>query len=139
MGYQYEIVHIPGEDNVWADLLSRWGCERSVCAATFTESPQLNKKFIWRSVSEIRDLQVKCGVKAGTGADGLHRCAAGLIIIPEEAVDLILRLCVVAHSGVAGHQGLANTVQTLAEHFSWPTLKIDTDKCTGYLLTSKLF
>lgn len=128
MGYHYEIVHIPGEDNVWADLLSRWGCERSVCAATFTESPQLNKKFIWPSMSEIRDLQVKYGVKGATGADGLQRCAAGLTIIPKEAIDLILRLCVVAHSGIAGHQGIANTVLTLAEHFTWPTLKHDAEK-----------
>ena len=128
MGYQYEIVHIPGEDNVWADLLSRWGCERSVCAVSFTESPQLDPKFIWPSASEIVTMQKEGGVKGLLGSDGLYRRETGQAIIPAAATDLILRLCVVAHSGIAGHQGLANTVQTLSEHFWWPTLKADAEK-----------
>ena len=128
MGYQYEIVHIPGEDNVWADLLSRWGCERSVCAVSFTESPQLNTKFIWPNASEILGLQKDHSIEGVLGQDGLRRRDAGQVIIPEKAVDLILRLCVVAHSGIAGHQGISNTAQTLAEHFWWPTLKADAEK-----------
>lgn len=28
MGFRYKITHIPGEDNVWADLLTRWGRAR---------------------------------------------------------------------------------------------------------------
>lgn len=26
-GFRYEILHISGDDNVWADLLSHWGCQ----------------------------------------------------------------------------------------------------------------
>jgi hypothetical protein len=26
MSYRYTIEHIGGEDNLWADLVSRWGC-----------------------------------------------------------------------------------------------------------------
>ncbi len=61
MGYQFEIVHIPGEENVWADLLSRWGCERSVCAVYFIELPLLNPDFVWPSAAEIVELQVCLG------------------------------------------------------------------------------
>ena len=128
MGYQYEIVHIPGDDNVWADLLSRWGCERSVCAVSFVESPQLQTDFVWPSAVEICEVQKKNGVRGPVENDGMYRNEAGQAIIPKEATDLILRLCVIAHSGVAGHQGLVNTVQTLAEHFWWPSLKQDAEK-----------
>ena len=95
---------------------------------TFTESPQLNTKFIWPSASEILGVQKDHSIEGVVGQDGLRRRDAGQVIIPEKAVDLILRLCVVAHSGIAGHQGLSNTAQTLAEHFWWPTLKADAEK-----------
>lgn len=128
MGYQYEIMHIPGEDNVWADLLSRWGCERSVCAVSFVESPQLNSSFVWPNLVEIVKLQEKYGLRGVTDDAGLQKDADGRVLIPTEAKDLVLRLCVVAHNGVAGHQGMANTVKTLADLFWWPTLKEDVEK-----------
>jgi hypothetical protein len=37
-------------------------------------------------------------------------------------------VCVVAHNGIAGHQGLENTMATLAAHYWWPTLKEDAKK-----------
>jgi hypothetical protein len=49
MAYKYEIYDISGEDNVWADLLSRWGTSlRTVCAirrVPLPLSPQLDDSF----------------------------------------------------------------------------------------------
>ena len=32
LGYRYEIFDIPGISNVWADILSRWGAVKRICA-----------------------------------------------------------------------------------------------------------
>jgi hypothetical protein len=39
--------------------------------------------------------------------------------IPEEAMELRIRLCVIAHAGLAGHRGINTTVQALKEVFIW--------------------
>lgn len=63
----YTIVHINGEDNVWADLLSRWGSAgetmkdrsaRSIVgnlSALFVAplAPALDKDFTWPTASDI--------------------------------------------------------------------------------------
>ncbi|KAG3112217.1 hypothetical protein PI124_g10788 [Phytophthora idaei] len=58
MAYEYAICGISGEDNVWADLLSRWGSKlTSICAVRlvpYEYSPTLNDDFVWPTMPEIR-------------------------------------------------------------------------------------
>lgn len=55
MAYSYEIHDITGADNVWADLLSRWGSSfATVCAISRVPmplSPQLDSAFVWPTLS----------------------------------------------------------------------------------------
>jgi hypothetical protein len=75
MGYDYMIVHLPGEQNVWADLLSRWGMSESViCAIKLvqfrTPPPTWIRRFSgparksycacsWQAVSSFRNMTKK--------------------------------------------------------------------------------
>jgi hypothetical protein len=43
----------------------------------------------------------------------------GRIVIPDEALDIECRLCVIAHAGTAGHRGMNATVAALKDMFWW--------------------
>eukprot|EP00171_Calliarthron_tuberculosum_P003723 IDg3723t1 len=47
------------------------------------------------------------------------------IWVPTEAEELQLRLCIIAHTGPAGHRGRDVTEKALSERFYWPTVKTD--------------
>src|SRR5689334_4085812 len=78
--FNFAIHHIPGEENVWADLLTRWGavmpCSIAVRRlrkvspnngqqpdedplANVRVQPLHDKKFVWPNVAEIADEQQK--------------------------------------------------------------------------------
>ncbi|KAH9115474.1 hypothetical protein LEN26_012978 [Aphanomyces euteiches] len=63
MGYDYTIYDIAGEANVWADLLSRWGTNSpTICPIVHVPlkiSPLRNEEFVWQSMAEIVDAQLR--------------------------------------------------------------------------------
>jgi hypothetical protein len=132
MGYDYQINHIAGEDHVWADLLSLWGSSlTSICAIKIThvvKSPQLDESFVWPTFDEIKSLQAAFALDGSRSGDGLVVNERGKIIVPEGADSLQLRLCIIAHGGAAGHQGLQNTFDSVAEFFWWSTMKEDVER-----------
>ncbi|OWZ04249.1 hypothetical protein PHMEG_00023876 [Phytophthora megakarya] len=114
MAYHYDICDIAGDDNVWADLLSRWGSAlHKICAVRlvpYEYSPTLNEDFIWPTMMEIaqtqRDSQQPDDLVLNSDSQGLLRVEGGQLWIPADAGSLQLRLCVVGHFGVGGHRGL---------------------------------
>ncbi|OWY90110.1 hypothetical protein PHMEG_00041912 [Phytophthora megakarya] len=62
-----------------------------------------------------------------TEEDSLWRDNRGCIWIPDTAIDLQVRVCVVGHFGIAGHRGATVTLQKIGEHFVWTDMKIDID------------
>jgi transposase InsO family protein len=136
MSYDYIIRHIPGEENVWADLLSRWGSPlASVCALVRLQpqqSPLLSDEFVWPSVKDLKHAQ---GVAKSNdslwsddlwkGVDGLWYTANEQVVIPEDADELKIRLLVVAHFSVGGHRGATVTADIVKKKFWWSTLDTD--------------
>ena len=53
--FRYHIVHITGEENVWANLLSRWG------ATAFSRSYPKIISLLLAPVSLALDPDFKCG------------------------------------------------------------------------------
>ncbi|KAH9105630.1 hypothetical protein AeMF1_018616 [Aphanomyces euteiches] len=51
----------------------------------------------------------------------------GRIWVPDDAVDLQQRLCVIAHQGAAGHRRVAATVKSVSDKFRWATLAQDVE------------
>ncbi|ETV63972.1 hypothetical protein H257_19092 [Aphanomyces astaci] len=50
------------------------------------------------------------------------------IWVPDSAVDLQQRLCVITHQGASGHRRIAATTKSVAANFIWRTLKDDVEK-----------
>ncbi|ETV76454.1 hypothetical protein H257_09473 [Aphanomyces astaci] len=67
-------------------------------------------------------------------SDGYYVTATGKIWIPEAAVDLQQRICIIAHQGAAGHRGVGVTTQGVLERFEWRTAKEDLNAFVGSCL-----
>ena len=170
-GLNYRVVHITSEENVVADMLSRWGSgERSeeahspatyakmrvikarygvrrvICdlegskaghscllckAAKLTAAKigepstiyELPKPWQWPTVEEIAASQKKH--QGGPRDAKYHRNANGLLVDKNDRVyippddALKTRICIVAHTGAAGHRGLLATLKSVARVFVW--------------------
>ena len=141
--FNYEIHYITGTDNVWSDLMTRWGAapvedikevralrissKRSVAPGDIPDKyrvkPLHKKDFIWPSEDEIRKLQEEY---LGLDDSGSLVKRAGKIVIPDQATDLKIRLCIIAHSGGNnGHIGYQAALQKLKEYFDWLNMTKD--------------
>ncbi|POM64769.1 Chromodomain containing hypothetical protein [Phytophthora palmivora] len=142
MAYDYEICDIAGYENVWADLLSRWGSTLPhICAirlVPYEYSPTLQEDFKWPTFSDVIDSQggaVRPGdMDLTADTHGVLRLTAGQIWIPAEDGLLQLRICIVGHFGVAGHRGLDTTVTAIAKRFWWADLLADVKFFVGRCL-----
>jgi hypothetical protein len=136
--FRYTIEHISGEDNVWADLMTRWGASPDDTTVTHTAvrrvraiavtaddrvRPLQNPGFVWPTIEEINTAQQKwltCVEERKRNRDNLVVTDNGKVTIPEEADDLRRRLCIIAHAGGnSGHLGYQATAQKLAQFFHW--------------------
>ena len=139
--FNYEIEHINGEDNLWADLMTRWGAPipspemsknpaievRRIKNATIPEvmrvRPLQREDFKWPNLDEIKSEQQKWLSKEeciNTNSEGLVVTKSGKVLIPEKSADLKIRLCVIAHSGGnSGHLGYQAAARKLAEFCWW--------------------
>nr|CCA22183.1 AlNc14C147G7406 [Albugo laibachii Nc14] len=114
---------------------------RKCCALAVIDiiSPPENDEFDWPSLEETRKVQEEELKKHNhynfikdeeslLWVDGVRR-----IWIPDDAINLQPRLCVVAHAGPAGHRGFLTTLARLSRHVLWKTLTDDVkqfvDKC----------
>ncbi|POM64809.1 Hypothetical protein PHPALM_19607 [Phytophthora palmivora] len=113
VGIRYVIEHIKGEDNLWADMISRWGqpCVGSAGDSVFVKGvttrsaqpvstfrPLQDTALEWSSETSIRHEQQRCHGNAPTSAD-----EDGLIRV-ECAKELLQRIFVVAHCDTQGHR-----------------------------------
>uniref|UniRef100_H3H555 Reverse transcriptase n=1 Tax=Phytophthora ramorum TaxID=164328 RepID=H3H555_PHYRM len=141
MSFRYVIEHVPGEENAWGDLLSRWGAgppleatRTAIRAARLAVvervSPLEEADFVWPSEQEIRAVQQAAGAAAHPGVQWneerqLQMTSTGQVWIPPDSGELQQRLCVVAHAGASGHRGAAATLKSLSTCFFWPTMGPD--------------
>jgi hypothetical protein len=158
MAYEYEIIYIEGERNVWADLLSRWGAtdklaeeskENSVKRVLLMPiSPTTSAKFVWPTLEDIQISQVKHSKDHSTvtlvrGSDNIWRTIESKLWIPISDKALQIRLCIVAHCGTAGHRGYDATLLALEEVVYWKSIKHDLKRfindCYHCIVTSGPF
>ena len=138
--YNYTIVHIPGDSNTWADLLTRWGAPaqiRSLAAlrcylATITRAPvEPSTDFAWPTKAKLVAAQ-RAALEGGEKlpreaflADDLWRTKKGATWIPTRDTALQLRLCIIGHCGRAGHRGAQTTLENMSPHVWWRDMQTD--------------
>jgi hypothetical protein len=140
MGFEYVIEHVPGHDNLWADLLSRWGAKEHTPTTTTpkvrrmycvpSNAPKHITDFQWPHIDEIQACQNKVTPQMRPpnlvqDENAIWRNTLGKIWIPHTAKDLQMRLCVISHTGAAGHRGFQATLTALADSFWWQNLRSD--------------
>lgn len=132
--FPYRIEHVPGELNILADIMTRWlrGYRQTKACRMARTCAVLESTMVptsprdpaqWPSRASIIDAQnrgiaKKKPSKGSSDEDGLVRID-DMIWIPEEADSLKIKLLMVAHAVVAGHQGYEATAATLREEFKW--------------------
>ncbi|KAE9028490.1 hypothetical protein PR003_g12363 [Phytophthora rubi] len=126
MNFRYVVEHVPGPDNVWADMISRWAGNHAPAATLKrikavrrqqmpsmpipSSRPRLrpldDENFVWPTLEELMTIQRQYQAPGGaeTTADGMIK-VGGRIWVPVEATELIQRLCIVADCGSQGHRG----------------------------------
>lgn len=142
--YNYVCFHIKGDDNIWADLLTRWSIPLTIRRlVSIPPLPTTFQDFVWPTADTIRESQ-RAHPPPPQGficVDGLYRLSNhGPIWIPDDDAILQLRLSIIAHTGAAGHRGTEATEQALSQRFTWSTLSEDihlfTKSCIHCLSTT---
>ena len=123
--YDFVVRYIKGEDNVWADLLSRWGQRVPltvlVSAISTVDDTRVQplRDIIWPTLEEIYELQQ------------VHGCDRhdphGRLLIPSQAIALRLRLAVIAHAVPGEHYPKDLTLRTLKAKYYWNELQEDVE------------
>ena len=150
--FNYVIHHVSGDDNVWGDLLSRWGNRATADAAVWSLDGDKQKvkrlvtlplpilsplapDFEWPNLAKIKKAQEEHKDERATldpqpeldPDDGLYK-ARGHIWVPDGATDLQLSLMVIAHAGAMGHRGATATKKVLRDKFHWTGMTMDTSE-----------
>ncbi|KAF0750247.1 hypothetical protein AaE_006783, partial [Aphanomyces astaci] len=137
--FPHTIECLPGEDNVWGDLLSFWSAAQAQVPTKFVRrllvmvSPLQQPDFDWPSFAGIVKTQqvvVKRGETPPTGVawnegKNLFLDKKDRIWIPPSATDLQQRVCIIAHQGAAGHRRIEATTKAVRDVFGWSTLEDD--------------
>ncbi len=156
--FTYDIRHIPGEANVWGDLLSRWGNPAAQLAldaqaegaAVWGDGPRRVMKrlvrlplpmpsplvadFEWPSWDCIRSAQLDHEREANQLESALIAGKNGVLRLdgrPVGALELQLSLLVIAHARAMGHRGMKAIEQVLKEAFCWVGLQDDAAAFVG--------
>lgn len=140
--FQYTIGHISGDDNVWADLLSRWGATASKEKITITSgrmaslfsapiAPDLDPDFTWPCEEDIKAVQDEA-INKGISPTCKHqrnqlitREGGAIWTSTVQGQHMQLRICVIGHCGRRGHRGADTTVANIQEHFFWTKMRAD--------------
>lgn len=137
-GFNYRIEHVPGNTNIWPDIMTRWmrGYRKAPVIRRVTTAlpfsgvtiPPNSPEFEWPSSDEIKKSQEdhkenkpKSAIMDESGVILIK----GAAWIPDDCVDLKLRLITIAHAGSAGHRGSDSTLNAIRERFTWTDLRDD--------------
>ena len=137
LAYKYVIEHISGEDNHWADMISRVlhrPAETMVLKRLTVAGPPLHPfdDLEWPTLEHIRESQSTHRPDGDrpdlefSPADELWRDTKHQRTwIPEADVGLRSRLLIVSHCGPAGHRGVSSTFQNLKTYCYWKNCQRD--------------
>ena len=153
--FPYRISHIAGEDNVFADIMTRWfrgyrgnlaESETALCRRVSRlallvppayPSPT-SAESEWPCAATLKSeqkLHVDFIPSNARLEDGLWRMPAKRIWVPSQAHHLQLTIMLVGHAGASGHRGVYATRAMVSEFYWWETLETDVKEfCQSCLL-----
>ena len=147
---KFTIEHIPGECNIWADILSQWKVQENPrpsiqalrLATAMTDAavkPDL-EDMVWPDLGEIKRVQESTldennhqisdeKIEWDNNANVYVMSARGstklVVWIPNQAMNIQLRILIVAHTGIEGHRGIKTTLKNVLQFCYWTTVASD--------------
>jgi RNase H-like domain found in reverse transcriptase len=130
--FDYDIYHIQGGLNHFADLMTRWSVSRIrglVVAPLSTpdaagEKPDYLLELVKRAQKDMtRSEWDRLDLKQ---SKGLY-CVGTRVYVPRSAVDVKIRLLIAAHCGRGGHRPAMETKLKLLKNFVWDDVVDDVD------------
>ena len=148
--FRYVVEHLPGEENVWADMLTRWAVnpKSHVSAKRLGNiktlmyapiNPSADPKFDWPSYRDIISAQEESNEKPPKSFSPSNKGIVdsnGVFWLPSgechprgatKLHSLKLRILIAAHTGLGGHRGPSVTKAAVKAHFSWSKMNEDID------------
>ncbi|OWZ15123.1 hypothetical protein PHMEG_00011292 [Phytophthora megakarya] len=135
--YRYVIEHISGENNMGADILSRWKTTElvktpvsrlNVLAVVPPVFPLMNPDFQWPVLKEITSLQQSTDRTDAVPWAEERSCYVifgDKVWIPPTAEDLMERIRVIGHAGGSGHRSQSATLQAIKAWCWWESMEAD--------------
>ena len=140
--FNFTIEHIPGEHNIWADILTRWGAPDNTCflsrrvsalsvplITSYAETQELPSIMAIAASQHASpptpDSIAKYGYEYTYNSLSVWRSSEGKLYVPQDDEEMHLRICVAAHCGLGGHRGYIATRDIIKEKLHWPTLDAD--------------
>ena len=139
--FRYVIEHLPGDRNIWADMLTRWaattksninsnrvGRLKSLMMAPI--NPGVDSELDWPSLQDIISAQNSAKEKPRSSfkqTDDGWVDSNGVHWVPGGEDLLKLRILIAAHTGHGGHRNWRATHATIRSHFRWNSLGKDVE------------
>lgn len=138
--FSYHIEMIPGEENVVADMLTRWAAAPQ---ARVAPCPGRLKKLVqapiqeptddgvpdWPSLRRISEAQIKHS--SSRPSEGYIDSEGVVRLRPDDAVwvpeheELQLSILIAAHAAAGGHRGVDATYASMQPYCRWPNMRQD--------------
>ncbi|POM66957.1 Hypothetical protein PHPALM_17108 [Phytophthora palmivora] len=123
MGFRYIVEHVPGLDNLWVDMASRWGGNHVPKGVVKPLKAIRHRKSAKPTMCPVPRLLDADNLAKYPTPDNVVRTEDGVftidnrIWVPGEATDFIERLYIITHSGAQGHRGQQAMVAHLLQRF----------------------
>lgn len=132
--YRYIIEFIPGDANVWADLLTRWAApiekkvNRPKLSLLYAPIDMRKDEFKWptRTCLEKSQRKTKQGhTDSFSTKSGLVQNNKGVIFIPKDDEHIELRITTASHTGWEGNLKSTETLAEIQKRFWRENMKED--------------
>ncbi len=139
--FRYVVEHLPGERNVWADMLTRWAVTRKKTVSSQNAgkikslmiapvNPGANPEL---DLPTHQDVILSQNAAEESPPSSFRRTdegwvnAEGVTWIPSSDNLLKLRILIGAHTGQGGHRGCRSTLESVKSRFCWDNLGKDVE------------
>lgn len=139
--FRYVIEHLSGDQNVWADMLTRWAVQPSTRINSIRVgrikslmmapvNPGVDAELDWPTLDDVIASQ-KATANTPPPSFRLTQDGVadtnGVLWIPSDDNLLKLRILIAAHMGHGGHRSWRATDATIRSHFRWNSLGKDVE------------
>ena len=121
--FNFTIEHIPGESNLWADMLTRWGAPNQeyfpargtspIRVPLITEYPRDLPSIDLIAASQSKCIPPTDSVFIHSLNDSFWRNETGKLYVPTQDEELLLRIAVAGHCGYGGHRRYTSNLDTI--------------------------